>query len=154
MAVGRVQSLIEIDSGGVNLNVLVYESGYDVTLGQTANSNPSPAGRMITSTTRTENDKLNIKGWIRCVFCDRVVEDGSDFLARFKAVIERQKYAVSEFATITNNDGVFENMRLASVSWTRNGDLPEQVEVSMSWEQVNISGSISSKTFDMGGLVV
>lgn len=150
----KLQNLIQTSE---DLNLLVedsggYETGYDVTMGQIPNDAPSPSGRQHTSTTRTGPDVININGWIRPLLCDGTILDTTDYLRRMKKTIESQKYTADELATITNADGVFTNMLLRQVSWRRDGQSPQEIIVSMSWESMNLSGNIENPFFTIGGL--
>lgn len=154
MAIRKLQNLIQ---SAEDLNVLIesdggFESDYDITLAQTRNANPSPAGRTATSTTRTESDVININGWIRSLKCDGTDIDTTDYLKRMKKTVEAQKYTVDQLATITNADGVFTNMLLTSVNWRRNSEAPQEILVSMTWESMNLSGTIDNPFFTLGGL--
>lgn len=139
-----INFLIE-DSGG-------YETGFDVTFAQSSNKNPSPAGRLFTSSTQTESDVININGWVRELKCGVVVIDTTDYLTRLKKTVEAQKYTVAEMARITNADGVFDNMLLKSVTWRRAGDSPQEALISMTWESANLAGTIDNPNFVIGGL--
>lgn len=151
----KLQNLIQGTTE--DLNMLVESTGgregnYDVTMGQDLNSNPSPAGRVSTSTTRTGPDVLNINGWIRPFLHGGGFVDTTDYLRRMKATIEAQKYTIEELATITNADGVFLNMALRRLNWRRAEANPNEILVSMTWESLNIAGEIETPTFALGGL--
>lgn len=163
MALDRIQTLI-IPQGLVSaelagLNILVeniggFTSGYDVTLNQTANKMPSPNGRAITSVTRTENDVININGWVRCVFCNGTRNVASlAYLTLFKRVMEAQKYSTEALARIIMNDGIMTNMRLSNVNFRRDGNRPQETLIASTWEQVNTAGAIDSPAFDTGGVL-
>jgi len=150
----KLQNLIQTNQ---DINFLVeniggFETEYDVSMGQVSNDAASPLGRQHTSTTRTLPDLLNINGWIRTVICGADIIDTTDYLKRMKQVIEAQKYTVDELATITNADGVFQNMLLRNINWRRSGRSPQEILVSMSWESMNFSGEIDNPFFTIGGL--
>ncbi len=154
MTTKKLQNLIQ---SGQDLNILIendggFESDYDITLAQTRNNEASPAGRTATSSTRTESDVLNINGWIRQLKCNGTEIDTTDYLKRMKKTVEAQKYTTAELATITNADGVFTNMLLTSVNWRRASESPQEILVSMTWESMNLAGTIDNPFFTLGGL--
>ena len=145
----KLQSLIQATE---DLNILIEEDNYDVSLSQDMNRDPSPVARMNTSSTRTNPDVLNINGWIRELNCAGAILDTTDYLKRLKKTVEAQKYTTAELATITNADGVFLNMALRRVNWRRSARAPQEILVSMTWESLNFSGTVENPFFTVGGL--
>ena len=162
MSLDKIQTLIIPNNtdivGSGSLNFLIdqfggFTSGYDVTLSQSANTFASPQGREFTSATRTDNDVININGWVRCVFCDGSRNTNSlTYLSLFKRVIESQKYTANSYSTIIMNDGFMENMRLVNVNFTRDGLLPEETLISSTWESSSVAGDVASPLFTNSGL--
>lgn len=150
----RLQNLIQTQSD-INLLVEVdggFETDYDIVLSQESNADPSPVGRNQTSTTRMNDDVLTIRGWIRPLLHNGRIVDTSDYVRRVKSVMASQKYTTDTLATITNADGVFSNMVLKRFSVRRQGSSPQEMLVSMTWEAMNLSGSIDQPTFSIGGI--
>ena len=156
MANESLQALIQFTdtvATAQDLNSILIEiDEISGTLAQTANQHPSPSGRVITSTTRMENDTLNISGWLRQWFCNGTEDNRIDYISRFKRVMERQKYAIETFATITTNDGTYARMRLANVNYSRTFPDAAELRISMEWESMNVAGGTNT-TFSTSGLL-
>ena len=160
-----IDVLIEIPQGTVNnsatagqgLNVMVqsfngFQTGLTASFSQVSNAQPSPASRLHTSTTRMNNDRLTIDGWVRCARCGGNTVDFGDYAARFKRTMINEQYTIAELAKITTPIGTYQNMRLADITFTMDGELGQELQISSTWEAANISGEIGTSSTVIGGL--
>ncbi len=135
-----------------NLNFLVFITRISTAMGQESNSNPSPIGRQITSSTSTKDDKITITGWVRCLQCGVNTIDVTDIVPRLKRMIERQKYTVNDFITIITPYEEATNMLLENATVDRQGETPQELMVTMSFKSANFSGEIVDPNFSIGGV--
>lgn len=156
-------SLADYQSGtaGTGVNVLMESfngntSNISASFSQSANQHPSPYSRQHTSTVRTNNDRVDISGWIRCVVCSgpnagREI-DFSNYAARFKRLMEVQQYTQNELATIFSPIGTFRNMRLADFSCSIDGETSQELQLFSTWEAMNVAGDMRASAWASGGL--
>ena len=135
-----------------DLNILIEITSKDSDMSQSKNSHPSPQGRLITASSVMNDDRIVIEGWINSSTCEGVELDTSDVIPRLKRVMERQKYQESELATIVTNDEYAINMMLISASISRAYESPQEMTISLTWEAVNMAGTITEPNFSIGGI--
>ena len=159
----RGSSLLDYQSGaaGTGVNVLMeafngHTSSINASFSQSANQHPSPYSRQHTSTVRTNNDRIDISGWVRCVVCSgpnsgREV-DFTDYAAKFKKLMEVQQYTRAELATIYCPIGTFRNMRLADFNCSIDGETAQELQLFSTWEAMNVAGDMRNPAWASGGL--
>jgi len=158
MAQSEVRAIIRLAGGDESLDIFIgtgaQVSGVDATLSRSSNKFATPSARELTSSSRMNNDMVNIDGVIYCLLCDGSQLDISDYLPSFKRHMAEYQYRTDMFAELITDYGIFKNMGLLRVNFSTDGDYGQRTIISTNWEQVNVAGSVDANSVDIGGLTV